>query len=95
MGTEPIKDLSITFNDSFFNPDNAPKTTLKVIFKGFGELRPLKDITPEENAWLSILLLYAGAAAVDFRANPDYAGFIHEHHLERHFTLQNNAKSPE
>jgi len=59
---------------------------LKIVVSGIGELLPADDITPLESAHIAMLLgaasLRLGAIGYNFM---DYATFIKEHKLERHF----------
>jgi len=52
----------------------------------YGSFKPRPDITAEESAWLSLMWAVAfGCRDALFGCNYDYAAFIEEHHLQRHF----------
>lgn len=54
--------------------------------EGVGVLNPKSDITPEESVWMGIMLAIGMHEGNPYaREQPDFAGFIHLHHLERHF----------
>ena len=53
------------------------------------QLDMLEDITPQEVAHLSVLLF---TGLVSTLGNYDYAGYIHEHNLHRHFKITAGKK---
>lgn len=57
---------------------------IKLSFEGVGELHPCPDITPLEAAHLAMLLVAASAQRGHF-VTIDFAGFVAENKLERHF----------
>ena len=64
----------------------APFTAfpVSITLHGIGRLEPHKDITPYECICLTMLLCVATHAAIG-NQKVDYASFIHEHGLQRHF----------
>lgn len=84
----PLSTTTTDFN-TIKIPDPTPLGPVSIA--PYGRLAPPKDVTAEESAWLSVLVLqialhvsreYANPISGD---NPDYAGFVREHHLERLF----------
>ena len=60
---------------------NTVKWPLNIIFDNCGSLKPTEDITPREAVFIQMML----ACALGGGGMIDYAGFVKDHGLERHF----------
>jgi hypothetical protein len=84
----PLAPPAVAPDTATFVPIVPPPPSLvafHIEVEGIGVLNPKPDITPEESAWLSIFLSIGVVSQLGYTANPDFAGFIKLHHLERHF----------
>lgn len=68
----PLPSAPITFQ---------PKWPLRIIIDGIGTLDPKDDITPKESVLLSMMLACGATSSLGI----DYASFVKENRLERHF----------
>lgn len=57
---------------------------MKFKVSGYGMLKPLPDITPEESLWISLLFVAGSLPGNNVRAS----FMVEEHNLERHFTKE-------
>lgn len=70
----------------------ASMAPFSIMVEGFGTLNPKPNISPQDSAWLTILLVIGFRQPPGYNyPNPDFAGFIRLHHLEKQFDPVSSA----